>query len=174
MVLYTLIIAYFLTYIKLSSRDEPVLKPRHTIVAGIMVSNGTSVCPSNVRTSVFSFLCDNLSKYQSIATKIANDTVIWFGIVNGKFHIFLTELPACHTSAISFPDDNLRKYQWFVTKHDVCIDSVEIWIGIANGQISPNFDRVICPSHDDGGILSFHVFIAYIDYGGPPTMNLNA
>ena len=34
----------------------------------------------------------------------------------------------------SFPDDNLSKRQWIFTKLGICIDIVEIWIGIANGQ----------------------------------------
>ena len=29
----------------------------------------------------------------------------------------------------------------------MCIDIVEIWFGIANGQISSIFDEVICPQH---------------------------
>ena len=29
----------------------------------------------------------------------------------------------------------------------MCIDIVEIWFGIANGQISSIFDGVICPRH---------------------------
>ena len=40
----------------------------------------------------------------------------------------------------------------------MCIDIVEVWFGIANGQISSIFDRVICP-HDNDEVLSFHVFI---------------
>ena len=36
---------------------------------------------------------------------------------------------------ISFPDDNLSKHQWIFTKLGPCIDIVEIWFGIANGQI---------------------------------------
>ena len=40
----------------------------------------------------------------------------------------------------------------------VCIDIVEI--GIADGQISSIFDRVICPSHDSDGVLLFHVFMS--------------
>ena len=36
----------------------------------------------------------------------------------------------------SFPDDNLSKHQWIFTKLGMCIDIVEIWFGIANGQIS--------------------------------------
>ena len=35
----------------------------------------------------------------------------------------------------SFPDDNLSKHQWIFTKLGMCIDIVEIWFGIANGQI---------------------------------------
>ena len=45
----------------------------------------------------------------------------------------------------SFLDDNLSKHQWIFTKSGVCIDIMEIWYGIANGQISSYFDGVICP-----------------------------
>ena len=65
----------------------------------------------------------------------------------GKFHQFLTELPARDMPIFSFPDDNLSKHQWIFTKLGMCIDIVEIWFGIANGQISSNFDGVICPRH---------------------------
>ena len=47
----------------------------------------------------------------------------------------------------SFPDDNLSKHQWFFTKLGMSIGTVEIWFGIANGQISSNFDGVICPRY---------------------------
>ena len=47
----------------------------------------------------------------------------------------------------SFPDDNLSKRQWIFTKLGMCIDIVEIWFGIANGQILSIFDGVICPRH---------------------------
>ena len=40
----------------------------------------------------------------------------------------------------------------------MCIDIVEIWFGIANGQISSNFDSIICMHQDNGGVLLFHVF----------------
>ena len=36
---------------------------------------------------------------------------------------------------------------------------MEIWFGIANGQISSIFDGVICPQHYNGGLLSFEGFI---------------
>ena len=39
-------------------------------------------------------------------------------------------------SVFSFPDDNLSKHQWIFTKLGMCIDIVEIWFGIANGQVS--------------------------------------
>ena len=58
-------------------------------------------------------------------------------------------------------DDNLRKYQWVFTKLGMYIDIVGIWIAIANGQISSIFDRVICPSHDSGGVF-FHDFISSV------------
>ena len=52
----------------------------------------------------------------------------------------------CPSVHFSFPDDNLSKHQWIFTKLGLCIDIVEIWFGIPNGQISSIFDRVICPS----------------------------
>ena len=46
------------------------------------------------------------------------------------------------SSRFSFPDDNLSKHQWIFTKLGKCIDIVEIWLGIANVQISSNFYEV--------------------------------
>ena len=48
--------------------------------------------------------------------------------------------PSVH---FSFPDDDLSKHQWIFTKFGMCIDIVEIWFGIANGQISSNFDSYL-------------------------------
>ena len=59
---------------------------------------------------------------------------------------------ACPSIRFLFPDDNLSKHQWISTKLGMCIDIVEIWFGIADGQISSNFDGVICPRRD-GGVL---------------------
>ena len=42
----------------------------------------------------------------------------------------------------SFPDDNLSKHQWIFTKLGMCIDIMEIWYGIANGQILSNFTEL--------------------------------
>ena len=39
------------------------------------------------------------------------------------------------------------KHQWIFTKFGMCIDIVEIWFGIANGQVSSNSCGVICPRH---------------------------
>ena len=53
----------------------------------------------------------------------------------------------------SLPDDNLSKHLWIFTKLGMCIDIMQIWFGIANGQISSNFYGVICPRHDNGEVL---------------------
>ena len=53
----------------------------------------------------------------------------------------------------SFPDGNLSKNQSIFTKLGMCTDIVEIWFGIANGQILSIFDGVICPRHA-------HIFVS--------------
>ena len=58
-----------------------------------------------------------------------------------------------------FPDDNLSKCQGILTKLGTWIDMKKIWFGITCGQISSVFDRVICSRQDNGGVLSFNVFI---------------
>ena len=58
----------------------------------------------------------------------------------------------CPSVRFSFLD-NLSKHQWIFTKLGMCIDIVEIWFGIANGQISLIFDRVTCPRHA-------HIFVS--------------
>ena len=108
-----------------------------------------SVHPSVVRPSVgISFPDDNLSKHQWIFTKLGVCIYIvelCLGLLMGKFHQILTELPARDTHIFPFPDDNLSKCQGILTKLGTCIDMKEIWFGIAKGQISSMFDRVICP-----------------------------
>ena len=52
----------------------------------------------------------------------------------------------------SFPVDNLSKHQWTFTKLGMCIDTVEIWFGIANGQICQIFTEL---SARDTPIISF-------------------
>ena len=53
--------------------------------------------------------------------------------------------PSVRPSTFLFLDNNLRKCQWIFPKLGVCIDIVEFWFGIVNGQISSIFDRVIFP-----------------------------
>ena len=57
-----------------------------------------------------------------------------------EFRHILTELSTRHTLVFSFPDDYLSKCQRIFTKLGICIDIVEIWFWIANGQISSIFD----------------------------------
>ena len=57
-------------------------------------------------------------------------------------------LYALNTSIFSFQHDTLSKYQWIFTKLGLCFEIVEIWFGIANGQIASIFDSylpVTCP-----------------------------
>ena len=61
----------------------------------------------------------------------------------GNFCQILMELSAQDIPIFSFPDDNLSKHQWIFTKLGMCIDIVEIWFRIANGQISFNFDSYL-------------------------------
>ena len=53
--------------------------------------------------------------------------------------------PSVPPSLFLFLDDNLSKCQWILIKLGVCIDFVEIWFWIVNGQIFSDFDRVISP-----------------------------
>ena len=70
-----------------------------------------------------------------------------------KFRHIFTELSARDTPIFSFSNDNLSKHQWIFTKLGMCIDIVDIWFGIANGQNWSIFDRVICPRHA-------HIFVS--------------
>ena len=70
----------------------------------------------------------------------------------GKFRQILTELSARDMPIVLFLDDNLGKCQGILTKLGTCID-MKICFGIANGKISSMFDRLICPRHDNGGVL---------------------
>ena len=63
----------------------------------------------------------------------------------GKSRQVLTEVFAWNTPVYSFPYDNFSKCQEILTKLGVCIDIVEIWFGIANEQISSNFDSTYLP-----------------------------
>ena len=60
------------------------------------------------------------------------------GVVSRWSSVSLLVCPSVRHPSVrfSFPDDNLSKHQWIFNKLGVCIDIVEIWFGIANGQIS--------------------------------------
>ena len=65
----------------------------------------------------------------------------------GIFCQFLTELSTHHMSIFSFPLDNFIKCQSIFTKLGMCIDIVEVWFQIANGQFLSIYDRVIYQLH---------------------------
>ena len=73
--------------------------------------------------------------------------VLPFNILHHKlvagYYGFTLEIhvSACPSICISFLDDKLSKHKWIFTKFGMCIDIVEIWFGIANGQFSSNFDE---------------------------------
>ena len=60
----------------------------------------------------------------------------------GKFCHILKELSARDMPILSFLDNKLSRCQGI--ELGTCID-IKIWFGIAYGQISSIFDRVICP-----------------------------
>ena len=69
------------------------------------------------------------------------------------FYGFTLDIPvsvhlsiSCPSVCILFPDDSMSKHQWIFTKLGMCIDIVEIWFGIANGQILSNFDKKLSVS----------------------------
>ena len=64
-----------------------------------------------------------------------------------SIHLSIHQSYAHLSIHILFPDDNFCKHQWIFTKLGMCIDIVEIWFGIANGQFPLNFEGVICPRH---------------------------
>ena len=51
-------------------------------------------------------------------------------------------------SIFSFPDDNLRECQLIFTLLGMCIDIVEIWFGVANGQILLIFNSYLPATSD--------------------------
>ena len=58
-------------------------------------------------------------------------------MLSGKYFVLFLQENA--SIRIWFPDDNFNKHLWIFTKLGVYIDIVEVWLGIANGQISSIF-----------------------------------
>ena len=109
---------------------------------------------------MFSFLMITWVNSNEFSPNLVCALILWipgFWLLMDKFCQFLTESSAC-SSIFLFPDDNLSTCQWIFTKLDMCIDIVEIWFRIANGQILSVFDRVICLPYNSDKVLSFHVF----------------
>ena len=112
-------------------------------------------------TSVFSLLADNFGNINGFSPNLVCALILWrsaLGLLMGKFHLFLKELFARSTSVFYFQDNNLSKSQWIFTKFDMCI--YILWraaLGLLIGKFRQFLTRVICPRHDYGGVLSFHV-----------------
>ena len=65
--------------------------------------------------------------------------ILWrsgLGLPVGKFVNFDRVICLKNMSVFPFLDNNFSKFQWIFTKFGICIDIVEIWFGIANGQIT--------------------------------------
>ena len=71
--------------------------------------------------------------------------ILWW--LMGNFCPFFTELSAGDMSIFSFLDDNFSKYQWILTKLGMCINIMEIWFGMADGQMSSIFDSYLPTTH---------------------------
>ena len=77
-----------------------------------------------------------------------------------SFKFWWNSLSVWDTPIYLFLDDNLSKCQGILTQLGTCIDIKEIWFGIAKEQIYLSFfDRIICLWNNNGGALSFKVFI---------------
>ena len=103
--------------------------------------------------SFFHFWMITLVNINGFSPNLVCALILWrsaLGFLMGKFGLFLT-------SVFYFQDNNLSKPQWIFTRFDRCIYIVEICF--AHWQISSIFDRVICPQHDKGGVLSFHILL---------------
>ena len=141
--------------------------PDHMIVAGYYVFMCRSVCRISVPLSIrISFPDDNHSNRKG-AFFIQKMLIAFLFLHKNKCCGYSLEVP--HRGASNeYPQhtfswrnkknnmwipplicsyDNLSKHKWIFIKFGMCIDIVEIWFGIANGQISSNFDRVICLRH---------------------------
>ena len=84
---------------------------------------------------------DKSNEYPYVFIEKYQDLIHHHKIVAGYYGIMLAvRVSICRASiplfVFSFPDDNLSKCQWIFTEPSLCIDIVEIWFGIVNGQIS--------------------------------------
>ena len=125
-------------------------------ISSVFDSHLPETCP------YFHFWTITLVNIDGFSPNLVCALILWrsaLGLLMGKFYLFLTELSASNTSIFYFEDNNLSKSQWIFSKFDMCIYIVEIRFGIAHCQISSIFDRVICPGHDNGRVLLFHILL---------------
>ena len=125
---------------------------------GFTLDIRVSIRLSVSRTSVFRFWMITCVNINGFSPNLVCALILWkadMELLMGKFHQIFTALSARDTPIFSYPDDNLSKHQWIFTKLGLCIDIVEIWFGIANEQISSNFDGVLYPRH--AHIFVFHM-----------------
>ena len=112
---------------------------------------GPSVIHLSVRPSVSPFFCSRMITWvnnNGFSPNLVCALILWrsgLGLLMGKFRQIFTELSARDMPKFLFPDDNLSKHKWIFTKLSMCIDFVEIWFRIANGQISSNFEWSYLP-----------------------------
>ena len=85
---------------------------------------------------------------------------IWLELLMGKFRQFLSALSAHNTSIFSFLDDNFSKYQCSFMKLGMSIDIVEIWFGIADGQISACDTSVVSFQDNNCRKQHIHIFVS--------------
>ena len=114
---------------------------------------------------ILSYLTELPARHKSVFSFPDDNSISWrsnLGLLMGKLRQFLTSYLPTTRPYFRF---RASKYQW-VSPLGMCIDIVEIRFGIANRQISAIFDRVVCPPHDSGGVLSFHVL--FFHYGNTP------
>ena len=104
--------------------------PHHTIVS----YGFTLVIRVSTRSSVSSSLC-----HASVHSFVVRPSV---------------RLSLVRSSVFSFPDDNLSKYLLIITKLNMCIDILEIWYRIVNGQISSIFYFYL-PPYDSSEVFQF-------------------
>ena len=98
-----------------------------------------SICPSLSIQLYFCFLMITWVNVSGVSPNLVCALIlckICFEIANWQILSSYDKLSACHTSVFLFPDDNFSTYWSLLTKLDMCIDIMEIWFGIANGQIS--------------------------------------
>ena len=103
---------------KICSRRQSkifIIIPGHTIVASIMVSSWSSVCPSVRPSSVrFLFPDDNLSKHNGFSSNLVCALILWIsglGLLMGKFRQIFMEL-----SPETRPYFRLRTLTWVNNK----------------------------------------------------------